>query len=210
MAEPRKNIKKQIQETTFQQIEKLHPHKLFLYLAMLGSSLIFIFMLTAYTTSKPEGGQLETLGFPKAFVISSFIIMVSSYTISLILKAFKDDNLKKLRDYLGYTLLLGIAFTISQYIGGRQLMISGIYMDGEPAGAYLYVISGLHIFHLLVGLFFVGYLYFRVSKIAKDPIKSLIMVTNPYEKLKLEMVSTYWHYMDVLWILLFFYFFLSY
>lgn len=206
MAESRKNIKNQIQETTFQKIEKLHPHKLFLYLAILGSSLIFIFMLTAYTTSRPDSMNLNNFYFPKAFTVSTFLLMISSYTISNILKFYKTDNIIQLRNYLGYTLLLGIAFIISQYFGWRQLESSGIYLSGEPSGAYLYVISGFHLIHVIGGLLFVGYLFIQSMHTAKDPIKSLIMVTNPCEKLRLEMVTTYWHFMDLLWIVLFFYF----
>ncbi|MDQ3392852.1 MAG: cytochrome C oxidase subunit III [Bacteroidota bacterium] len=206
MAESRKNIKKQAQETTFQKIEKLHPHKLFLYLAILGSSLIFTFMLIAYTTSRPDFLILQNFYFPKAFTVSTFVLMVSSYTISKIIRFYKSDEIKQLRNYLGYTLILGLAFSISQYIGWRQLETSGIYLSGDPSGAYLYVISGFHLIHLLGGLGFLGYFFVKSIYVAKDPIKSLIMVTNPCEKLRLEMLSTYWHFMDALWVVLFFYF----
>lgn len=210
MAEPRKNIKKQIQETTFQKIEKLHPHKLFLYLAILGSSLIFIFMITAYTTSKPDASHFENFTFPKAFIVSTFILMLSSFTISKVTQLYTEDNLKQLRNHLGFTFILGLGFTLSQYMGWKQLDNAGIYFTGDASGAYLYVISGLHLVHLMAGLIFVGYLFFQSIQICKDPIKSLLMVTNPYDKLKLEMVTTYWHYMDFLWVVLFFYFLFSF
>lgn len=206
MAESRKNIKNHIQETTFQKIEKLHPHKLFLYLAILGSSLIFIFMLTAYTTSRPDSLNLNNFNFPKAFTVSTFLLLISSYTISNIIRFYNTDNIKQLRNYLGYSLILGLAFGVTQYIGWSQLDSSGIYLSGEPSGAYLYVISGFHLIHLIGGLFFLGYFFIQSIYTAKDPIKSLILVTNPCEKLRLEILTTYWHFMDILWAVLFFYF----
>lgn len=206
MAESRKNIKKQTQETTFEKIEKLHPYKLFLYLAILGSSLIFIFMLTAYSTSKPDSLNLNNFNFPKAFTVSTVLLMLSSYTISNIIRCYNTDNIVQLKNYLSYTLLLGFAFTACQYIGWRQLEAYGIYISGEPSGAYLYVISGFHLIHVVGGLAFVAYLFIKTFFISQDPIKTLLMVTNPFEKLKLEILTTYWHFMDIVWMVLFFYF----
>lgn len=209
MAEPKKNIKNLRKETTFQQIEKLHPHKLLLYLSLLGSSLIFMFMVTAFTTSRPDLG-LDGFQFPKAFMVSTVLLLLSSYTISHLVQFYEKDNVKEMRNYLGWTLLLGLAFALSQYFGWRQLNDSGIYLAGRASGAYLYVISGLHVVHVLGGLAFLGYLFAEMTVVAKDPIKSLIMVTNPYQKIKLEMLTVYWHFMDAVWLILFFYFLFSF
>ncbi len=204
MAEPRKNIKNIKQQTTFEKIEKLHPHKLFLYLSLLGSSLIFMFMITAYTTSRPETA-LEGFQIPKIFTVSTLILLISSYTISMLVSFYENDNVKQLRNYMGYTLLLGVAFIICQYIGWSELDTAGIYLTGKASGAYLYVISGLHGVHLLGGLIFLAYFFFQMIQVAKDPIKSLIMVTNPYQKIKLEMLTFFWHVIDGLWLILFLY-----
>lgn len=195
--------------STFEKIEKLHPHKMLLYLAIFGSSLIFVFMLIAFTAT--HSGAVGAEGarefrMPSAFVFSTLVLLFSSYFVSRFLRAYRNENMKKLRNLLGITLLLGFVFTLSQYWGWSQLELSGYSLIGMSSGAYLYVISGLHILHLVLGISFMTYQFVKISRVANDPVKRLIMVTNPYDKIKLEMLSTYWHYTDLLWLGLFLYF----
>ncbi len=194
--------------TTLEKIEKLHPHKMLLYLAIIGSSLIFLFMLVAFTATHSGPEVQESLRFtmPKAFVLSSLIILFSSYFVSQFLRAYDNENMKKLRNMLGITVMLGIIFTLCQYWGWHQLEQSGYGLTGITSGAYLYVMSGIHILHLVGGIFFMTYQFIKISRVANDSVKCLIMVTNPYQKMKFEMLTTYWHFVDFLWISLFLYF----
>lgn len=193
--------------TTFEKIEKLHPHKMLLYLAMFGTSLIFVFMLIAFSathTGAVEG--VPEFRMPKAFIFSTMVLLFSSFYVSRFLRAYQHEEMKKLRNLIGITVMLGFVFTLSQYWGWHELDVSGYSLTGLSSGAYLYVISGLHILHLVGGIFFMTYQFIKISRVANDPVKSLIMVTNPYHKIKLEMLTTYWHFMDLLWVCLFTYF----
>ena len=53
---------------------------------------------------------------------------------------------------LGIALVLGFAFMISQYLGWVKLVGMGIYLVGNPSGSFLYVLTGLHLAHLLGGI----------------------------------------------------------
>lgn len=203
------NTDQKKKESTIARLERVHPHKMLLYLSIFGSSLIFLFMITAYTFSRPEG-ELVNFSMPKSFIVSLVLLLFSSFFISKVLPAFKKDNVKEVKRSLEITLLLGLTFTISQYVGWYEMNRSGIYLSGEESGAYLYVISGLHVLHLAAGLAFLTLTYTKVSTIYRDPVKSLIMVTNPYQRIRLEMLTTYWHFIDILWIGLFFYFLFSF
>ena len=134
------NIKRQTQESTFQRIERMHPHKMLLYLTMIGSSLIFLFMVIAYTISKPQTAFLENFSMPKAFVSSTVLLLLSGFCSSKLVRAFKDDQIKQLRDTLGLTLLLGIAFAVSQYIGWTP----------TPCLGYLFCREGFRIFFVRI------------------------------------------------------------
>lgn len=210
MQKENKNTEKQKIHHTFSLIEKIHPHKMLLYLAIFGSSLIFLFIVIGYTISQPNAEDFIRFKFPKAFVVSLVLLLLSSFSISKALPAFLRDDMKTLKWYLGLTLFLGIAFAMSQYFGWYELKRSGIYFSGKAAGSYLYVISGLHILHLAGGLVFLTFIYTKVSRIIRDPVKTLIMVTNPYEKIRMEMLATYWHFIDIVWVILFFYFLFSF
>ena len=201
-----KNIKKQQQESTFQRIERMHPHKMLLYLAIIGSSLIFLFMVIAYTLSKPQGEFLENFVMPKAFICSTFLLLLSGFISTKLETFYNEDKIHQLKYALGITLFLGIGFSVSQYIGWIELQQSGIYFAGKASGSFLYVLTGLHVVHLVGGLLFLTYLFANTFWVAKDPIRTLIMVTNPYQKIKLQIFVIYWQFLDALWVFLFFYF----
>lgn len=166
-------------------------------------------MIIAYSVNIPDYDH-NKIFIPKAFMISSIIIAISSFSISKALPAFKNDKVKVLERSLGMTLLLGLLFSLFQYIGWVQLTESGIYLNGTPAGSYLYVISGLHVIHLIAGMLALLYMYLKSLKARKDAVKSLILVTNPFQKMRLEMLTVYWHFMDALWLLMFLYFVLTF
>ena len=208
MQNQNKNTKKAAPQTVMSRLEQLHPHKTLLYLAIFGSTLIFAFMIIAYSTG--EANAYIHFEMPKAFIVSLVLLLFSSYFIAKATSAFEEDDMAALKNSLGITLLLGTAFTISQYVGWYELKQSGIYLSGYKSGAYLYVISGLHVLHLTIGLVFLTMMYTQISTIARNPVKRLIMVTNPYQRIRLEMLTTYWHFIDVLWVGLFFYFLFSF
>ncbi|WPP48116.1 cytochrome c oxidase subunit 3 [Catalinimonas niigatensis] len=203
------NTEEKRRETAMARLEKIHPHKMLLYLAIFGSSLVFLFMITAYTFSRPEE-DFSSFAMPKSFVVSLVILLLSSFAISKALPAFKKDNIKEVRRAVEIALLLGLGFTISQYIGWYELNSSGIHLTGKDSGAYLYIISGLHILHLAGGLVFLTLAYTNINTVSRDPVKTLIVLTNPYERIRLEMLVAYWHFVDILWIVLFFYFLFSF
>jgi len=203
------NTEEKNSEGAMARLEKIHPHKMLLYLTIFGSSLVFLFMITAYTFSRP-GADYINFTMPKAFIVSLVLLLFSSFAISKALPAFKKDQIKEVKRSIEVALLLGLAFTISQYIGWYELNQSGIRLTGKDSGSYLYIISGLHIIHLAGGLVLLTLAYTKINTIYRDPVKSLIVITNPYQRVRLEMLVTYWHFVDALWILLFFYFLFSF
>ncbi len=200
------NIQKKQQESTFERIERMHPHKMLLYLAIIGSSLIFFFMLVAYTISKPQLASFGNFPMPKAFVFSTIVMLIAGFVSTKVMPAFLNDDIHKLKRVLLLILLLGLTFAISQFMGWQALRNSGIFMEGQGAGSFLYVLTGLHAVHLLGGLGFLAYLSIYTLWVANDPVRQLIMVTNPYQKIKLQIFSIYWIFLDIAWLALFFYF----
>lgn len=203
------NTEEKRRETAMARLEKVHPHKMLLYLAIFGSSLVFLFMITAYTFSGPKESFIN-FTMPKSFVVSLVILLLSSFAISKALPAFKKDKVKEVKRSIEIALLLGLIFTVSQYVGWYELNSSGIHLTGRNSGAYLYIISGLHVLHLAGGLVFLTLAYTKITTVSRDPVKRLITITNPYERIRLEMLVTYWHFIDILWIVLFFYFLFSF
>lgn len=91
------------------------------------------------------------------------------------------------------TAVLSIVFFIGQYEAWGALVDRDVFFVGNPSGSFLYVISGLHAFHLISGLIFILIMLFSAFKY-KVHSKNMV---------KMEMCTTYWHFLDGLWVYLF-------
>lgn len=197
-------------QTWLQRVENLHPYETLLYLGMFGSGLIFLFLVVAFISSGIN--QLEGLNhkIPVAFLISTFMLILSGYTATKMRLHYQEENLPKLEGSLRNTFLLGVTFTILQFAGWKELTDMGINFTGLPSGSFLYLLSGIHIFHLLGAMIFALILLVQLRKTQEDGIRKLILVTNPFEKMRIRLFTVYWHFMDAIWLILFFLFILSF
>jgi cytochrome c oxidase subunit 3 len=198
------------QQTWFQKLENFHPYETLLYLAMVSSGLIFLFLVVAFLYSGLN--QLEGLNhrMPIAFLISTFMLVLSGYTATKMRLHYQEENIPKLEASLRNTFVLGVAFTILQFAGWKELTDMGINFTGIPSGSFLYLLSGIHIFHLLGAMIFALMLLIQLRRTQEDGIRKLILVTNPYEKMRIRLFTVYWHFMDAIWLILFLLFVLSF
>lgn len=200
----------ELKREAFKKMEEMHPHQILLYVSMIGSGIIFLFTIVAFTISKPEAADFLKFQFPKSFIVSSFLILLSSYTVTKILPAFEQDDLDEIKKWLGLTLFLGLLFSAAQLTGWRELQSHNILFTGERSGAYLYVISGLHVIHMIGILSYIGFLLLECHRTSQDVIKHLVYATSPYQKIKFKILVHAWHFVDAAWIVLFFYFLFSF
>ena len=156
--------------------------------------------------------QLEGLNhrIPVAFLISTFMIILSGYTATQMRLYYQEENIPKLESALRNTFMLGVIFTILQFAGWKELTDMGINFTGLPSGSFLYLLSGIHIFHLLGAMIFAMILLAQLRKTQEDGIRKLILVTNPFEKMRIRLFTVYWHFMDAIWLVLFLLFILSF
>ena len=91
------------------------------------------------------------------------------------------------------SILLGLSFLVLQYFSWGELVNSGIYLVGHPDGSFIYVITGVHAFHLITGLVFIAMVLFKSLKLDVHS-KNLNLI---------EMSTTYWHFLTGLWLYLY-------
>ncbi len=200
----------QTPKSWFQRLESLHPYEMMLYLAMFGSGLIFLFLVVAFLFSGLN--QLEGLNrkIPVAFLMSTFLIILSGYTATKMRLYYQEENIPKLESSLRVTFWLGLAFTVLQLTGWKELSDMGINFTGLPSGSFLYLLSGIHIVHLLGAMVFALILLLKLRNTQSDGIQKLLLITNPYEKMRIRLFTVYWHFMDAVWLILFLLFVLSF
>lgn len=192
--------------SAFTQIERVQPVKMLLYLCLGGIGVMFLIFMLAY--GRTEAYTLEKLRipFPRFFSVSTLLLLASSLTLARISKLYAKDKVAKMGRFLGYTLALTLLFIGSQLLGWSELAGNGVYFRGKPFGSYLYLITGLHVLHVAAGLLFLTYLYFRVLYTNRDAIRTLIFIRDPFRKMQLGMLTTYWHFLGGLWLGLYLFF----
>ena len=188
--------------TVSAQRQKIHPHKLLLWIAICSICMMFAGWTSAFLVRKAQGNWL-LFPMPWSFWISTIVILTSSVTMHLTLRSFTQRNKKLYKAMLALTTFLGVAFMLLQLYGFYQLGQSGITLasngDGV-SGSFIYVISSVHILHMLGGVIALVVMYLVVNFSKKTKI---------YSSTGLEILSTYWHFVDVLWIYLFLFFLLN-
>lgn len=198
MDSDKKNKVDSRQLSAFGKIERMHPIRMLLYLSMIGIGILFFILVVAF--ARTGGFDNKSFELPKFFSVSTVLLLFSSYAISKVPGIYKKDKLKKMTRYLGGTLGLGVLFVGAQLIGWNEMTKAGVYFTGKASGTYLYLISALHILHLLGGLIFLSFLFFKTAHVAADGVRSLIFIRDPYRYLQLSMLRSYWNFMDFLWL----------
>ncbi len=194
-------MKKTSESQTLGKIERLHPHITLLYLGIIGSSLIFLFLGFGFVLSLVK--SMGEVAFPKFFALSTIILLFGSYVAQKLPLNFAKDELVKLHLNLTLLLLCSVLFLLSQLLGWRELAGAGVVVRNNTSGALLYILSGLHLLHLLGGVAYLATQVARSEQLKADPVKALIMFSSEYEKLKIRMLSIYWHFLDAVWLVLF-------
>lgn len=180
------------------QRSKIHPYKFTLWVAIGSILMMFAGLTSAYIVKRAQANW-ALLEIPMVFWISTLVIVVSSGTIHLARRSFKERDMARYRSLLGVTTLLGLAFLILQVIGflsyGRQ-EIRLIGAGSNASYSFLLAIASLHGVHVLGGVITLVVMYLRNRR---QRIRS-------YSSVPIDVASTYWHFVDLLWIYLFIFF----
>lgn len=174
-----------------EQRKRIHPHKFTLWVGI-GSILMMFAGLTSAYIVKRNQPNWQSFELPTFFWYSTVAILISSATMYLALNAFKAREMAKYRNLVTVTLLLGIAFTAFQALGFYQLYQQGTALGKTVSVDFLYVIVGLHGAHVVGGIVALLILFF----------KAFSAKTRMYNSVPVELVSIYWHFVDILWIYL--------
>lgn len=171
--------------------KRMHPHKFTLWVAI-GSLVMMFAGLTSAFIVKSNQVNWKPVALPGIFWVSTAVIILSSVTIQLALRSFKQREMGNYRSLIAATLVLGTAFVVLQWIGFNALWQQHITFKGAGAGQFLYVIFGLHALHVIGGVIALLVIF----------IKAFIGNTKLYSSVPVEVAATYWHFVDLLWIYL--------
>ena len=184
---------------------KYHPMRVFTYLLLVSITSAFLFVSISYFLTT-VGTGFNNFKLPLLFHANTIIILVSSYSIAMARKAMNEDDAKGYIIGLLITTGLSLAFMFFQITAWKEMAVHGIVLKNNVAGAYLYFISGMHLLHLAVGVGLLIWFALKALDKSNDPVKQLLFETDPINKMKVNLLCLYWHFVDGLWIYIYLFF----
>lgn len=195
------------QSLSAKRTQRIHPQKFMTWAAIGSICMMFAALTSAFIVRQAQGNWVE-FRLPNMFLVSAIIIGLSSMALMWAKDGYKNNDHPVYRKGLGFTWLLGISFAVCQYIGWQQMKQNGILLQGNPSGAFVYLISGLHALHVIVGIIILTF-FWLYARQKPDEVQQLVIDSNPYKMLNIEIMSIYWHFVGILWVylLVFFWYF---
>jgi cytochrome c oxidase subunit 3 len=170
--------------------------KMMLWFGIISMVMTFAGLTSAYVVSSKRPDWISDFELPESFGVSTILIVISSITLFLAKKFLKENNRKMTSLFLFLTYILGAAFVGLQFRGFEALIEEGYYFTGPTStinSSYVYVLVMAHLVHLAAGI-----------------IVLTVIIYNHFKKrytsdkmLGFSIGSSFWHFVDVLWLFLF-------
>lgn len=125
--------------------------------------------------------------------LNTLILLTSSWMVALAVQAVKSDELDRAPWFLFGGLFTGLMFVISKSVEYADKLVAGITPATDTFHMWYFTLTGIHLAHLLLGTSLLGYAW----------TKSRQRVYNSRNRALLESVASFWHLVDLLWIVLF-------
>tara|TARA_B100001142_G_scaffold201079_1_gene199656 strand:+ start:29468 stop:30061 length:594 start_codon:yes stop_codon:yes gene_type:complete len=177
----------------------LYNAKLGIWLFLASEIMLFGGLFSAYIMlrlSDPNWASYgqDALNVPLA-TLNTAVLITSSITMVMSWVSLKLNDLKKYKFYMGLTLLCSFGFLIIKYIEYTSKFDHGLFPSTNNFLAVYFVLTGLHMLHVIGGILVNGYFFGPGVKMWDSEPERF---TN-----RIEVAGLYWHFVDLVWIFLF-------
>jgi len=170
--------------------------KMMLWFGIVSLIMSFGGLTSAFIVSSSREDWLNDFTIPQSFLISTIIIAFSSLVFIAAKKALLKKKYLLSQSLVIGVFVLGLTFIYFQILGFNELIESGYNFTGPTSNitmSYIYVIAVAHILHVIAGLVSLTVVIFN----------HLNKRYTPTSKLGFDIASTFWHFIDLLWVYLF-------
>lgn len=173
----------------------LDHQKLGMWLFIATEVMFFGGLLSAFLHYKVKNPSLAEAGLLDVFLvgINTFVLLTSSLTVVLGLSAIQRDERRNFMISMGLTILLGLVFLVGQGYEFVSLYREGMTLNSSVFGSSFFTLTGFHGLHVLVGIVWAAVTLLR-------SVRGVYSSTR-YEAV--EVFGLYWHFVDIVWIVLF-------
>ena len=158
---------------------------------LLFGGLISTFLL--YKVRAADGKTLPELYDSLFTSISSFVLLMSSLTMVLAVSAIQRKDLRAMRGWLLTTALLGVVFISGQVYEFTEFVNEGYGFTHSPAWSAFFALTGFHGVHVTIGI---------VMLLSTVALSMRGHITHKNAE-AVEIVGLYWHFVDVVWVVIF-------
>jgi heme/copper-type cytochrome/quinol oxidase subunit 3 len=165
--------------------------------AFLGSECLFFgSLISAYllyrnkVVSGPTPHEIYDIPYTS---VSSFVLLMSSLTMVLALAAIQRGDHRGMRAWLCATAFLGVTFIGGQIYEFTAFVEEGLTLRTSTFGSSFFVLTGFHGAHVTVGILML------LSLVGMDMAGRL----KTEDARKVELIGLYWHFVDIVWIVIF-------
>jgi cytochrome c oxidase subunit 3 len=131
---------------------------------------------------------------PRVLWLNTVVLIASSATLEFSRRSLSAGSANEFIRWLSATVVLGLGFLGGQLVAWRELASRGIYLATNPGSSFFYVLTAAHGIHLLGGVVALAYVASRARRIALGRAR----------RTPVDVTAIYWHFMDALWIYVFF------
>lgn len=164
-----------------------------IWLALASMVMFFTALTSSYVVRQGLASDWVWFPLPPVLWANTAVLLLSSVTLERARRLLGRGLAGGFRRWWGLTTALGLAFLAGQLVAWRQLAEAGVYLATNPSSSFFYVMTGAHGLHLgggLVALVWVGFG-------ARSPEARASRMTAT------TATAVYWHFLGVLWLLLF-------
>jgi len=174
----------------------LSNNKLAMWLFLGSECLLFGGLISTYMLYRgrnadgPSPDQVFSIPFTS---VSSFVLLMSSLTMVLAVNSAQNRDIPRARLWLTVTALLGATFVGGQVFEFTEFYRHGLGFTTSLFGSSFYTLTGFHGVHVTVGIIMLMSLngMLRYERVPGDKAEVV------------ELVGLYWHFVDIIWILIF-------
>jgi cytochrome c oxidase subunit III len=161
-----------------------------IFLAVVGC--LFTLLISVYSM-RMVMGEWKPAPVPKLLWLNTGVLILSSGALQFAQVAARRGKMDGVRGGLLAGGVFAFAFLVGQLVAWRQLDAAGYYLTANPAAAFFYLITGVHGLHILGGQVALGRTMDRAWQgVAVGKVR-----------LSVELCATYWHFLLLVWLVLF-------
>lgn len=136
---------------------------------------------------------------PVAGLINTAALITSSYTVALAVLFAKRGRIELSSHVLTLSILIGLIYVFTKLWEYGELLDAGFNLSTNNFYMFYFFTTGFHFLHVLLGLVILAIMVIRLRTASRSVESELCQ----NERLNLESSASYWHMVDLLWIILF-------